>query len=222
MNPRHDLFTQIHKGVRSLIYDLGRAVQAADMSNPKVQADLLSRLDHDLTMLHEHGELEDHHLLPPLHEVDPDSARVFVDDHAEIGRRLAAVRESISAVRAGLGPPDLLARGAKLNRAVNALMATYLAHMNREEETVMPALWRHFSDEKLLEFHGNLMRSIPPDRYGEWLEWMLPSLNEPELVGMLQGAKATAPQAFVQKILSIGERTIDLDRWTVVKARVGA
>jgi len=221
MQPRADLFTPIHKGVRSLIYDLGRTVQSADVSDPKVLADLLSRLEHDLSMLHEHGRHEDNHILPPLREVDPKAARVFIDDHAEIGRKLDAVRECISSIRAGLGQPDILERGAKLNRALNALTAHYLAHMNREEEEVMPAMWRHFSDEELLGFRAKLMQSIPPEQFSEWLGWMLPSLSEPELVGMLQGVKATAPPVAVQHILSIAERVVDRGRWMAVQARVG-
>jgi hypothetical protein len=66
--PREDLFTPIHKGVRSMIYELGTKLQKTDFTDLSASEAIVTQLKHDLQsanstciacMLHEHAGHEE-------------------------------------------------------------------------------------------------------------------------------------------------------------------
>jgi hypothetical protein len=187
MTPRPDLFTQIHKGIRSMLYDASARLQAADFTDRAASAELLDRLDRMLGLLHEHGVHEDTHFFPPLEPSDREVVHLMTDEHQEIERKIVSVRAAMASVLPLAGTEAALEAGARLNRTFNHFMAYYLRHMNHEEETALPAMWRAFPDDQLLAMRAAVLTSMEPERYAEWLRWMLPSLNDPELIGMLRG-----------------------------------
>ena len=221
MAPRPDLFTQIHKGIRSMFYDMGARLQAADFTDRAASTALLERLERTLSFLHEHGAHEDTHYFPPLQPSDREVVHLMTDEHQEIGRKIASVRTAMASVLPLAGTEAALEPAARLNRTFNHFMAYYLRHMNHEEETALPAMWRAFSDERLLAMRTAVLASIEPGRYAEWLGWMLPSLNDPELIGMLRGVKAGSPPEVLRNIAGIAERALQADRWSAIKRAAG-
>jgi hypothetical protein len=221
MAQRPDLFTQIHKGIRSMLYDTGARLQSADFTDRPVSTALLEHLDHVLGLLHEHGVHEDTHYFPPLKPSDREVVHLMTDEHQEIGRKIASVRAAMASVLPVAGTEAALEPAARLNRTFNHFMAYYLRHMNHEEETALPALWRAFSDDQLLAMRSAVLKSIEPGRYAEWLRWMLPSLNDPELIGMFRGMKAGSPPDVVSGVSQVAERALDPARWAAVRRAAG-
>lgn len=221
MTPRPDLFTQIHKGIRSMLYDTSARLQAADFADRAATTALLERLDHMLGLLHDHGVHEDTHYFPPLQPSDREVVHLMTDEHQEIGRKIASVRAAMAAVLPLAGTEAALEPGARLNRTFNHFMAYYLRHMNHEEETALPAMWRAFSDDQLLAMRAAVLKSIEPVRYAEWLGWMLPALNDPELIGMFRGMKSGSPPDVVRDVSRIAEKALAADRWDAVRRAAG-
>jgi hypothetical protein len=52
---------------------------------------------------------------------------------------------------------------------INDLFALYLAHLDKEERTILPTTWRHFTDEQLIGIRTTVERNTPPERYAEWM-----------------------------------------------------
>jgi hypothetical protein len=186
-----------------------------------VSTALLEHLDHVLGLLHEHGVHEDTHYFPPLKPSDREVVHLMTDEHQEIGRKIASVRAAMASVLPVAGTEAALEPAARLNRTFNHFMAYYLRHMNHEEETALPALWRAFSDDQLLAMRSAVLKSIEPGRYAEWLRWMLPSLNDPELIGMFRGMKAGSPPDVVSGVSQVAERALDPARWAAVRRAAG-
>jgi hypothetical protein len=84
--------------------------------------------------------------------------------------------------------------GEKLNRTANDLFAFYLTHLNGEELTLVPAMWKHFTDEQLVAMPTNIEKSMTRERYAEFMRWVFPSLNINELTDTFMGLKKGAPQ----------------------------
>lgn len=221
MAPRPDLFTQIHKGIRSMLYDAGARLQAADFTDRAASTSLLDRLERTLSMLHEHGVHEDTHYFPPLQPSDREVVHLMADEHQEIGRKMASVRAAMASVLPLAGTEAALEPAARLNRTFNHFTAYYLRHMNHEEETALPAMWRAFSDEQLLAMRTAVLTSIEPARYAEWLGWMLPSLNDPELIGMLGGMKAGSPPEVLRNVARIAGTALQPGRWSAIRRAAG-
>ena len=221
MTPRPDLFTQIHKGIRSMLYDASARLQAADFTDRAASTALLDCLDRTLSLLHEHGVHEDTHFFPPLQPSDREVVHLMTDEHQEIGRKMASVRAAMASVLPLAGTDAALEPGARLNRTFNHFTAYYLRHMNHEEETALPAMWRTFSDDQLLAMRTTVLTSIEPGRYAEWLRWTLPSLNDPELIGMFRGLKDGSPPEVVRNVAGIAEKVLPPDRWSAIKRVAG-
>ncbi len=226
-----DLFTPIHKGIRSMIYDLASRLQAADFTDRAASESLLADLQHEfsnavsatcvLCLLHLHAGHEELQVFPSMQPIDPTLIRALVDDHQEISRRLVALT-SLGDQLAASGAPDRRAElGARINREANDLFAFYLVHMNKEEATLVPAMQEHFTDDEMRAMQGRIIASLPPDRLASFLRWMLPSLTTAELVRLLTGVKqGPSPQA-LGFVNGIGTAHVDPTRWAAVRERVG-
>ncbi len=231
MTATEDLFTPIHKAVRSMIYSLGGRLQSADFKDKAACAAVLSDLQYEFTnaisstcvlcLLHAHAGSEESGIFPSMESIDPSLIQALLEDHQEIRRRLVtltAMAEELEGIEAQARRVEW---GARINREANEFFTFYLGHMNKEEVTIVPAMKEHFTNEQLRAMQGAIMGAMPPERLANYLRWMLPSLTLDELTGMLSGVKNGAPPQFLQFVNGIGTANVDPARWALVRARVG-
>ncbi len=231
MTANADLFTPIHKAIRSMIYSLGGRLQTADFSDPVASTAILADLQHEFTnavsatcvlcLLHAHAGHEETAIFPPMQSIDPALIRTLIDDHQEIRRRLGLISKMADDLGVLGAPEPRILLGARINREVNEFFAFYLAHMNKEEVTIVPEMKEHFTDAQMGAIQGGMMAAMPPERLASYLRWMLPSLTPSELAGMLAGIKQGSPPQFMQFIDGIGAASVDPARWATVRERVG-
>ena len=119
------------------------------------------------------------------------------------------------------GREERIEMGDKLNRTANDLFAYYLTHLSGEEATLIPAMWKHYTDEQLVAMRANVQRNIPPEVFAVWMKWGMPSLNINELTGMFIGLKKEAPAPVLEHMSQLAEKSLDQERWTAVKAKAG-
>jgi hemerythrin-like domain-containing protein len=212
--PRVDLFTSIHKALRAIIYDTGPGVQVFDAGGPE-RAAVLERLERTLGMLEEHHELEERAVFPHVRRFEPEMVTQLEAQHEEVRRRLGTTGNALAVVR-GAGIDDGQAAAAQLNRRFNDLVAYYLTHLAYEEDTALPATQRHFSDDELQAMQAEILGAITPDRYADWMKWMLSALNRVELTDMFRGMKATAPPAALEGMKQLAAAVLGQDRWEAV------
>jgi hypothetical protein len=227
---RADIFTPIHKGLRSVIYELGKELQTADFTDAHATDTLVSRLKQDLSLvsstcllclLHEHAGAEDQYIFPDVRTYEPKLVDTLLQEHREAVRRIAAVWKIADEVKGLSDPEERLELGAKLNHAANDLFAFYLTHLNGEESTIVPAMWKHYTDEQILAMNANVLRNTPPERLAQYANWMLPSLNINELTGILKGMKKTMPPPAFENMAGRAKKALGEDRWAMVKAKAG-
>jgi hypothetical protein len=98
--PREDIFTPIHKGIRSMIYNLGTKLQKTDFTDVAVTNTILTQLKHNLQsanstcivcMLHEHGGHEDQSIFPQLAPFDSKAVDVMIQEHVQITQQMAEI-----------------------------------------------------------------------------------------------------------------------------------
>ncbi|MDA4131018.1 MAG: hemerythrin domain-containing protein [Thaumarchaeota archaeon] len=229
--PRVDLFTPIHKGVRSMIYVLGNDLQVADFTDERATGELVAKLEYDLELatssscilclLHEHAGNEDKYLFPQVHPFEPEMVEQLIQEHREVVRRLGGISKFLGELKATTASGKRIDMGIKLNQMVDDLFAFYLTHLAKEEVTILPATWRHFTDEQLTAFRTTAERNTPPERYAEWMKWVFPSLNANELTGMFAGMKQGAPPSFLESMKRIAAEVVPKDRWEIVRQRAG-
>ncbi|MGA8605069.1 MAG: hemerythrin domain-containing protein [Thermoplasmata archaeon] len=231
MTATEDLFTPIHKAIRSMIYDLGGRLQQTDFADRDSSAAVLFDLEHEfsnavsagcvLCLLHGHAADEEGVPFPAMQTIDAPLVRTLIDEHHEIGRKLATITEMARELSRVELAAERVDKGGRVNRQVNDFFAYYLAHMNKEEATIVPAMKEHFTDEQMRAMRSTIMGGMPKDRFASILRWMLPSLTLDELTGMLLGIKRGAPPELLTFVSGVGAAHVDPARWATVRERVG-
>lgn len=193
MTERIDLYTTIHKGLRSLLFEAIAAAARLDLGSSESADLLLSRVEELLEFLEEHAEHEDRHVLPTLRTVAPELEASLAAEH----RTLDLLQLEVAAALASFASADPSLRPAavgELCRSLNQLAAAHLAHMHREETEAMRALWNALDDAELAAVQGRIIGSIAPVRMSQWMELVLPTLNSLERAMMAARAQQ-APAA---------------------------
>jgi len=225
-----DVLTPIHKGVRSMIYALGGELQSTDFRDPAQTAAVVRQIQHEfgpalqsnciLCLLHQHGGDEEKFAFPRMAEFEPALIEHLLAAHRELGRQLEGLTALGTALERSTDPDERVRRGAELNRVANAFFAAYLAHMNEEEQRLVPAMAARLSDEEVVGLRARTQASMPPDRLAEFLGWTLASLSAPELEELVRGLQRGAPPEALRAMLALAESKVPPARWAAVKSRV--
>lgn len=227
---RVDIFTPIHKGIRSMIYKLGSELQVADFTDEDATKAIVAKLEHNMSvatstcilcLLHEHAGVEDDHIFPKVSGFEPEMVEMLLQEHREVVRKLVGLSKICDELISTNDPYQRIEMGTKLNRSVNELFAYYITHLAKEEVTILPATWQHFTDEQLIAIRTTIERNIPPDTFAQFMTWVLASLNVNELVEMFAGMKKGAPPQVLEHMVHIAGAAVDEERWKTVRTRVG-
>lgn len=216
-----DLFTFIHKSIRSMIYNAASKLQTADFTDEKDVKILLVSLRNDLDLLHEHAVNEDNIIFPEIANEEPQMIELLNEEHKKLESKLNGILVLIEKIEHSNSVEERVWLGNSLNSLFNDFIADYLAHMNHEEATVLEASFKYLTDEELIAIRTRIQSNVPPDRYKVWMNWMLRSLNNSELIGLLGSMKTGAPSNVFQNILDITKSVIDSERWLKMKLSLG-
>ncbi|MCK7526265.1 MAG: hemerythrin domain-containing protein [Ignavibacteriales bacterium] len=137
-----DLFTFIHKSIRSLIYNAASKLQTADFTDEKEVKNLLTSLRHDLDLLHEHAVNEDNIIFPEIADEEPQMIEVLNEEHKKLETKLNSILALIEKIEHTNSIDERMLLGNSLNSLFNDFIADYLTHMNHEESTVLEASYK--------------------------------------------------------------------------------
>ena len=216
-----DLFTFIHKAIRGIIYNAASNLQSADFADEKEVKNLLASLRSDLDLLHEHAVNEDNIIFPEIADEEPQMIEELNEEHKKLESKLNGILVLIEKTEQSNSNKERMLLGNSLNSLFNDFIADYLAHMNHEESTVLEASFKYLTDEELIAIRTRIQSNVPPDRYKVWMNWMLRSLNNTELVGLLSSMKASAPSNVFDFILDATKSVLDSERWLKMKLSLG-
>ena len=215
-----DLFTFIHKSIRSMIYNAASKLQTADFTDEEEVKNLLTYLRHDLDLLHEHAVNEDNIIFPEIADEEPQMIEVLNEEHKKLETKLNRILALIEKIEHTNSIEERMLLGNSLNSLFNDFIADYLAHMNHEESTVLEASLKYLTDEELIATRTRIQSNVPPDRYKVWMNWMLKSLNNFELIGLLSGMKAGAPPQVFENVVGVAQTVIEKEKWSKIKSRL--
>ena len=204
-----------------MIYNAASKLQTADFTDEKDVKILLVSLRNDLDLLHEHAVNEDNIIFPEIANEEPQMIELLNEEHKKLESKLNGILVLIEKIEHSNSVEERVWLGNSLNSLFNDFIADYLAHMNHEEATVLEASFKYLTDEELIAIRTRIQSNVPPDRYKVWMNWMLRSLNNSELIGLLGSMKTGAPSNVFQNILDITKSVIDSERWLKMKLSLG-
>ena len=218
MSQRQDIFTVVHKAIRALLYDLGKALQAADFSEPSSRH-VLDRLRLTLEMLAEHARHEERFIFAEIHRFEPGLVAALEAEHKSVEAKARRLSMAIDDLCAAVDDESRVLSSEALNRRFNEFVAAYFSHLNREEDEVLPATWKHLTDREIGEMRTRIQQDTAPERYTEWLRWIFSSQTTAELVKLFNGVRSSAPPEILSKMKQVAEDTVGTQRWKTIAER---
>ena len=216
-----DLFSAIHKAIRTLLFETGMKLQTANLMEPRERMQLIEDIERVVAMLHEHAVHEDEFIFPVIEQAAPGSTQVAEAQHGEYDQK----EQSLVSVMAQLKEVKDVAMVVDLSRTLlhhyMDFVAFYLMHLNTEEQTCLPAS-RQVSAEELLKVRVRVQQDTAPQRYQEWLGFLFPSLSSEELLPLLRQAQVSAPKPIWEQMLQVGSQRVDKNRWAQLLENLNA
>lgn len=212
---RYNIFNQIHKGLRHLMYDTAVRIQTTDLSRPEAN-EVINSVSLVVGLFDEHAHHEDKFILPMIEKHNPALVADFEKDH-ELDHKLSeGLRQMVTAWKSATTQQERNITGQGIFYAFNEFIAFNLYHMNREEDTLLATLWKHYTDEELIAASHAIVASIPPDTLMLESKWMMRSMNNAEITEWMTGIKQGAPAEVYAAYLQMAEQELPAERFHIV------
>jgi hemerythrin-like domain-containing protein len=210
---RYNIFNQIHKGLRVLLYDTAATLSRTDFDDAEQYNAVTIRVKEVMDMFDNHAHHEDTLLFPLIEGYEPAVVDAFeqehVTDHA-LGQKL---RGSIMALDLAVDPNAKKQLGTALIHSFIEFMIFNLQHMHKEETVINNFLWKYYSDEELLNTNKKIVASIPPQEINFASQWMMKGLNNTEISVWLRGVERSAPEQVFRSLLNTAEKELEHARF---------
>ncbi|GAB4016563.1 hypothetical protein GCM10028808_45410 [Spirosoma migulaei] len=216
-NQRYNVFNQIHKGLRGMLYDTATRLQQTDFSQSGA-SEAVDQLAQVLLFFDDHAEHEDRFILPHIRKHDAQLIDELEKDH-EIDHRLTqTLFDHIQEWKTVSSDNQREAIGQWILFAFSEFIAFNLYHMNKEENVLIYLLWKHYTDAEIREMEGEILKAIPPQTLMAESRWMMRSINDKEVVEWLMGVRQGAPVAVFDTFLQMAKEELPSERLTKVHA----
>jgi len=211
--PRFNVFNQIHKALRALMFDTALVMQQTDFCKADEAAAILEQTDLLLDMLDSHAHYEDDFILSAAEQHAPEIISEFEKEHVIDMELTAALRAQLGAYRSAMSAEDRYELGFRLLHALNEFIAFNLTHMHKEETLLNNILWANYTDAEIMQMEANIQQQIAPEKIFTYFEWMAKSINDAELISWLIAVKNHAPDVVFSGLLQVCQDHITTSRW---------
>lgn len=214
---RYNLFNQIHKGLRGILYDTALRLQQNDFSQPQA-SEVVEQLYQVLVFFDEHAENEDQFILPHIRKHNAVLIDELENDHVIDHHLTHTLFDHIREWKTTDSASQREAIGQRILFAFNEFIGFNLYHMNKEENVLMDQLWQHYTDADIRQMEHEIIQAIPPQTLMAESRWMMRSINDKEVIGWLSGVKQGAPIALFDTFLEMAQEELPTERLKTVYA----
>lgn len=205
---RYNIFNQVHKGLRALLYDTAMQIQQTDFWNAEEASGTLRRIRAMISLFDKHARCEERFIMAAVKNYEPSVADLFQQEHSR-SRLLAEYLAG--AVKAYEVAPVITGKSLiapKITGGFNRFIAFSLEHLTKEEEVLNAILWRYYSDEELFNITKQMALSASPIIMAKLNKWMLHGLHTGEIIGWMKNVEAHAPEPVYQSLLATAEKEL--------------
>jgi hypothetical protein len=215
-----DLYRDIHKGIRAELFAVTVEAGRIDPRDAAARVAVAGRVQTLVGILDAHAGHEDAVIQPVLENELPNlAARVQADHHLLEGRsaQLRTVADDVVHIPGRSQAAAL----HQLYLQLAGFTSSYLGHQDLGERTVQPALAQAIGPQAVMDLHGAIVSSIPPDEMAAALPIMLPAMNVDGRAELLGGMQANAPCQVFEGIWGLSASVLAPAELAAVAVRLG-
>ena len=217
MKKRYNIFNQIQKALRGMLYDAALSLQLTDFTIEEEADDAIEKIELVLSIIYNHARDEAAFILPVIRKFDVQLSAAFETEQVKNEILSQGLRAVINAYNVALNKANKEEAGDIIFKTFNEFLALNLLHMNREETELNKVLWKHLSDEELLKISKDILAAVPPEINYIESNWMLKCTTNAEVIAWMGKIKDDAPHFVFESILELAERVLCERRWQKIK-----
>jgi Hemerythrin HHE cation binding domain len=217
---RYNIFNQIHKGLRALLYETIIKLQQTDFTDAEDADEAVQQVKIILDLFDEHAHTEDTFILPAIVEYEPSVVDVFAQEHVKdlaLSNKLNGLLQAFSLT---ISPDAKREIGTAISNAVFEFMLFNLEHMKKEEDVLNKLLWRYYTDEVLHGITMKIVAHVSADTMPLYNKWMMRGLSNTEIIGWLKQVKNNAPEFVFNSYVDLATNELSENRWQKVQEQL--
>jgi hemerythrin superfamily protein len=213
---RYNIFHQIHKGLRALLYETALQVQHTDFWNIEEAEPTIEKINGVVRLFEKHADSEDGFVFPAVEKYDPAVADAFEQEHVQDHFLGKLLHDSVTGYQQAPVITTKAESGKQIQLAFSKFMLFNLEHMAKEEEVLNKILWRHYDDGELMGITQQIIAHVPQEYMAEYSKWMMRGLNNAEITGWLKEVEKNAPEFVFQSLFVTAEKELPERRFRQV------
>jgi hypothetical protein len=186
---RIKMFSAPHKALRNLLSQVSLLAGKIDYNKIDDVVFLQEKAEILFALLSSHAHTENEFILKPLESKSAGASDHDFKEHEQIEAQQAELQQQILQLN-GMQTAE---HGYYLYLAVSKFHCMYLEHILHEEEETQELLWKHFTDEELLQLRSDLLQHMSPDERMLWMKYIVPSQTIAENTEILSALKSVMP-----------------------------
>ncbi|QNA45087.1 hemerythrin domain-containing protein [Lacibacter sediminis] len=217
---RYNIFNQVHKGLRALLYETIIKLQQTDFTDAEDADEAVQQVKIILDLFDEHAHTEDTFILPAIVEYEPSVVDAFAQEHVKdlaLSNKLNGLLQAFSLT---ISPDAKREIGAAISNAVFEFMLFNLEHMKKEEDVLNKLLWRYYDDEVLHGITMKIIAHVPADKMPLYNKWMMRGLSNTEIIGWLKQVKNNAPEFVFDSFVDLAVNELAECRWQKIQEQL--
>ena len=217
---RYNIFNQVHKGLRALLYETIIKLQQTDFTDAEDAEEAVQQVKIILELFDEHAHTEDTFILPAISEYEPSVVDVFEQEHVKdlaLSKNVHGLLQAFSLTVSADAKQEI---GAAISKAVFEFTLFNLEHMKKEEDILNKLLWRYFDDAYLHGITMNILENVPADKMPLYNKWMMRGLSNTEIIHWLKQVKNNAPDFVFQSFIGLAIAELPDNRWQKIQEQL--
>jgi hemerythrin-like domain-containing protein len=210
---RFNIFNQIHKALRALLYDTALTLQQTHFANPDEAELALEKLKQTLEIFDKHAAHEDCAVLPAIQQYEPSLVDAFEKEHEEDHALAGKLRDLLAAYDKAGSAKDQVVIGHTILHSFIAFLTFNLEHMAKEETVLNERLWRYYSDAEIIAINQKIIAAISQEEMRFTSAWMMKGLSNAEITAWLKSVQTNAPEAVFNALFTIAEKELPNQRF---------
>jgi len=214
---RYNIFYQVHKGLRALLFETAIFLQQADFTRDEQIEEVKERMNELIHLFDGHAHTEDHFILPAIEAYEPSVVDAFEGEHKEDIQLARRLKDVLQGLLDADNDYDRIEFGKSINLLFVEFVTFNLVHMAKEESLLNKFLWRYYGDDELKQITKDIIAKHKAEDITKFNKWMLRGLNNNEIITWLSNVKDNAPCFVFQDLMQQASEEITRERWILIQ-----
>jgi hemerythrin-like domain-containing protein len=213
---RYNTFYQIHKALRTMLYETAIELQRTDFDNEEESAEALTKIENVVNFFDKHAHHEDTLVFPAVEKYEPSVVDAFEQEHIkdhELGARLRMLIAMFDSVE---NDEDKIQLGSAIRKSFVDFLTFNLEHMAKEEDIINNLLWRYYTDDEIRAIEYQIVSKQTLEATAVASKWMLRGLSNQEITRWLKLVEKDAPEVVFNNLFSMAEKELSNARFRQV------